>query len=263
VGKGHLPDQELLTQLPHTLAKSFPSTVLALPLGRGYIEFKSRANGYFHSTTDPSSNSDLVCGVLFIKQGRLVPKEFAPENLPAVSSFYPRPHLLVPVRFAPKAFARGALTFLLLWPFGVGAADVMGFRAQSASESLNSAVADPGVMRTQEKRSRTSAQKKIDSQLLYALYRKRGEARTKGVPSGELAVKFDDKGRVIVNIRARVTTTVLAKIKSAGGRIISSSARYNDIRAHLPLEKLEGLAALKDVFAIMPLEEATTNSLQQ
>ena len=111
----------------------------------------------------------------------------------------------------------------------------------------------------QEKGSRTPAQKKIDSQLLYAIYRKRGEAKAKGVPSGELRVRYDDRGRAIISIRASVTKTVLAKIKSLGGEVISSSESYNDILAHLPLEKLEKLAALPDVRAIMPADEATTN----
>jgi len=56
-----------------------------------------------------------------------------------------------------------------------------------------------------------------------------------------------------------VTKTVLAKIKSAGGKVVSSSERHRDIQARVPLEKLEGLAALKDVYAIMPADEATTN----
>lgn len=111
----------------------------------------------------------------------------------------------------------------------------------------------------QEKGKRTPAQKKIDSQLLYALYRKRGEAKAKGVPSGELRVKFDEKGRAIISIRASVTKTVLNKIKSLGGEVISFSETYNDILARLPLEKLEKLAALQDVRAIMPADEATTN----
>lgn len=111
----------------------------------------------------------------------------------------------------------------------------------------------------QEKGNRTPAQKKIDSQLLYAIYRKRGEAKAKGVPSGELRVKYDDKGRAIISIRARVTKTVLSRIKSLGGEVISSSETYNDILAHLSLEKLEKLAALQDVRAIMPADEATTN----
>jgi hypothetical protein len=110
-----------------------------------------------------------------------------------------------------------------------------------------------------EKRARTPAERKIDSQLLYALYRKRGEAEARGVPAGDLRVKFDEKGRAIISIRARVTRSLLAKIKRMGGEIISSSEEYKDLQAHLPLEKLEELAALKEVSAIMPAEEAMTN----
>ncbi len=65
----------------------------------------------------------------------------------------------------------------------------------------------------QEKRTRTAAQQKIDSQLLYALYRERGEAEAKGVPAGELRVKFDPQGRAIVSIRARVTRKLLARLR--------------------------------------------------
>jgi hypothetical protein len=111
----------------------------------------------------------------------------------------------------------------------------------------------------QEKRTRTAAQQKIDSQLLYALYRERGEDEAKGVPAGELRVVFDKQGRAIVSIRAIVTRKLLAKIKSLGGKVVSSSEKYNDITAHLRLGKLEELAALKDVRAIMPAEEAMTN----
>jgi hypothetical protein len=110
-----------------------------------------------------------------------------------------------------------------------------------------------------EKISRTAAQRKIDSQLLYALYRERGEAEAKGVPAGELRVKFDAKHRALVSIRARVTKELLATIKTLGGDVVSSSERDNDIRAYLPLGKLEELAAPKTVYAIAPAEEATTN----
>ena len=112
---------------------------------------------------------------------------------------------------------------------------------------------------SQEKRSRTAAQQKIDSQLLYAIYRERGEAEAKGVPYGELRVKFDEKGRARVTIRARVSRSLLAKIKRLGGEVIASSERYQDVQANIALGKLEELAALKDVRAIMPAEEATTN----
>jgi hypothetical protein len=111
----------------------------------------------------------------------------------------------------------------------------------------------------QEKRNRTAAQKKIDTQLLYALYRERGDAEAKGVPAGELRVTFDAKRRALVSIRARVTPSLLTTVKTLGGEVVSSSAPYSDIRAYLPLGKLEDLAALPDVRAIAPADEATTH----
>jgi hypothetical protein len=149
--------------------------------------------------------------------------------------------------------------FLLVLSATVFTASKTGARAQS---DMNDNTTNPAQGAVAEKRARTPAQRKIDTQLLYALYRQRGEAEAKGVPAGELRVKFDEKRRALVTIRARVTRAVLAKIKRLGGEVISSSVRYDDIRAHLPLEKMEELAALKDVRAIMPAEEATTNSAQ-
>jgi hypothetical protein len=155
------------------------------------------------------------------------------------------------------------LFFLLLWSAVCAAPShaVVAFAdCRSIVGDMNIGHADT-VQRSiaQEKRTRSAAQQKIDSQLLYALYRERGEAEAKGVPAGELRVKFDQQGRAIVSIRARVTRKVLAKIRALGGKIVSSSPSYNDITAHLALEKLEELAALKDVRAIMPAEEAITN----
>lgn len=157
-------------------------------------------------------------------------------------------------------------TLILLIISGDARTIVAGADSMSAwSEMSNGQISDKaqGNNLPQEKRTRTAAQKKIDSQLLYAIYRQRGEAQAKGIPSGEFGVKYDEKGRAIVSIRARVTKTLLAKIKSLGGKVISSSERYRDIQAHLPLDKLEELASLKDVYAIMPAEEAINNSTQQ
>jgi hypothetical protein len=137
---------------------------------------------------------------------------------------------------------------------------VSGFILLSASLIFASNANAASSSAAQEKSARTPAQQKIDSQLLYALYRQRGEAEAKGVPATmELRVKFDEKGRAIVSIRARVTRKLLLKIKRLGGSVTSSSEEYRDIQAHLALERLEELTALKDVIAIMPADEAMTD----
>ena len=143
--------------------------------------------------------------------------------------------------------------FIFLTTFFAGSLSV------AAKNYLNSENAPYQEVVIQEKRNRTTEQRKIDSQLLYALYRWRGEAETKGVPVEAGIVKVDEEGKVTVSIRARVSKQLLIKIKSLGGKIISSSALYNDIQVNFPIKNLEKLAARKDVIAINPVEQAITN----
>lgn len=109
-----------------------------------------------------------------------------------------------------------------------------------------------------EKESRTPAQKKIDSQLIYALRQKRGQ--TRGVPTQRVDVGTDAKGRVLVEVVASpISARVLSKIRRLGGDVVSTSEQYHTVRAKLPLEKLERLAALREVRFISPPARAATN----
>src|SRR5205814_6460947 len=63
-----------------------------------------------------------------------------------------------------------------------------------------------------EKDQRTPAQRKIDSRLLYEIYRLRGVAVQKNVPPGPTGVKIDPKGRAHVDIRAVVTAALTRKL---------------------------------------------------
>jgi hypothetical protein len=108
-----------------------------------------------------------------------------------------------------------------------------------------------------EKESRTPAQKKIDSQILYEIYRLRGEAARKNVPPGPTVVRIDKTGRALVDVRAEVTPALEKKVRSLGGTIQSTSIQYLSIIAWIPLSKLERLADDRAVRAIVPAGEAT------
>ena len=108
-----------------------------------------------------------------------------------------------------------------------------------------------------EKSSRTAAQNKIDSQLLYALKQKRGE--TRGVPTERINIELDQKGRALVDITARVSPQVSSQIRKLGGVVISEEPQYHSIRARLALEKLEALAGRKDVSFIGPAAQSMNN----
>ncbi len=109
---------------------------------------------------------------------------------------------------------------------------------------------------SQEKESRTLARRKIDSQLLYEIDR-RHDGTANSIQQTD--VKIDRRGRALVDISATVTDKLLASIESIGGQALSSSERYNTIRANVPLEKLEALACLNNVRFIQPAAQPVTN----
>lgn len=107
-----------------------------------------------------------------------------------------------------------------------------------------------------EKRARTPAQKKIDSQLLYAIKQRRGE--TRGVPDLKIELKLDKQERVLLDITSVTPSKLVARIKELGGAVLSVSERYHTLRALVPLKKVEILAASKLVrFIALPAEPAT------
>src|SRR5215471_17560302 len=103
------------------------------------------------------------------------------------------------------------------------------------------AVAGASAPQVSEKEARTPAQQKIDSQLLYEVYRARGEAEQKGVPPGDTGVRIDGRGRALVDVRAPVTAALDRAIRRAGGVVLSSSSSHQSIIARVPLLKLEAL----------------------
>jgi hypothetical protein len=110
-----------------------------------------------------------------------------------------------------------------------------------------------------EKEARTPAQRKINSQILYEIYRRRGDARRKGVPPGPTGVDVDARGRALVDVRADVTSALEKTIRSLGGVIISSSPEHDSIMARVPILRLERLAGDSAVRFIEPVARATTN----
>ena len=108
-----------------------------------------------------------------------------------------------------------------------------------------------------EKRSRTPAQKKIDTQLLYALKQKRGE--TRGVPTAPVDIKLDAEGRTLVDITARVTPRLISRLGKAGAEVVSQSAKYHTVRARVVLDRLEARAEIEEVRYISPGAQAMTH----
>ncbi|MEP6848308.1 MAG: S8 family serine peptidase [Acidobacteriota bacterium] len=106
-----------------------------------------------------------------------------------------------------------------------------------------------------EKESRTPAQQKIDSQLIYATKMYLGKQIAAGVQTLEVDVNLENDGRVVVDITTVVDNEVLTAIKQNGGEILVVSETYQSIRARLPITQLEMIAALPQVRFIQPKQQ--------
>lgn len=112
-----------------------------------------------------------------------------------------------------------------------------------------------------EKASRTPAQRKIGSHLLYGMKASNGQAVAAGVQVPRSAVLPDAKGKVLVDIRANVSKTLLNALEQMGGQVTYSSIAAHSIRARVPMKKLEAIAARKDVLSIKPAIGAYTDRI--
>jgi hypothetical protein len=115
-----------------------------------------------------------------------------------------------------------------------------------------------------EKDARSPAQRKIDSQLLYAQRMESGQPVADGIWSIETDVPYADDGHVVVDVTGRPGGTLAARMRAAGIDVLSASADGASIRAHVDLSQLEPLAADNDVVFIQPkqnaaIAQATTN----
>ena len=113
-----------------------------------------------------------------------------------------------------------------------------------------------------QKAQRTPAQRKLSSQLLDMVGSRQPQASEGGAHRRD-SDKPTLAKLVTVDIRADVTPALLARIRALGGTVINSVPKYRAIRAELPLNALERLAALAAVQTIRPADEAVTRKNSQ
>lgn len=130
--------------------------------------------------------------------------------------------------------------------------------AEQTDERISAAVAAQIESLVQEKRTRTPAQQKVDSQLIYAMKMSRGEPIAAGVQSltVDVARIEGDPNMVVVDIIGKITPSLLDDIKANGGNVVLSMPDYRSVRAEIPLDRLENIAESPDVFYLNSKQEA-------
>lgn len=112
-----------------------------------------------------------------------------------------------------------------------------------------------------DKASRTPAQLKMDSQLIYGTREKLGGKAHPAAAKMRAALKPESDGRVKVDIQGPVTPGLMGAILSAGGTIITSSVGQNFLQAILPVENIEALAGRSEVVFIRPAQKPMHNQV--
>ena len=103
-------------------------------------------------------------------------------------------------------------------------------------------------------------QKKIATPLRDALREFRGAAPRAYAPRVHSNLKLRSGGMVLVDIRATVSTNVLAYLQAQGAKVVSSFPQYHTIRADIPIGAIESIAAHGDIKFVRPAEIPVANA---
>src|SRR6516164_9619137 len=117
------------------------------------------------------------------------------------------PRLLTRLSFSARALLLGAAL-----------AGTLAASAEPLSENVLSQIT---ALRA-EKESRSPAQQKMDSQLIYGLKQSLHQAIAPGVSSLHLNLKQEADGRVWVDLKATITPQLLDDVRAAGGTVLDS-----------------------------------------
>lgn len=118
---------------------------------------------------------------------------------------------------------------------------------------------------TVEKLSRTPAEQKLDSTMLYAIRALGGQPPVGGIsepiPFVEsfISENVAGDGTILVTIQGDVDAALLDALAAAGAAQIRPFPRFGQVTAALPVARLLDIAARDDVRFVRPAEEGTTN----
>ena len=108
-----------------------------------------------------------------------------------------------------------------------------------------------------EKETRTAAERKMDSQLVYARRMELGLPIAPGVQTLEIDVPRAEDGHLIVDVVARETPELIAQLSAMSDEV--SRASSFESRVHLDAGQLDALAARPDVLFLRPRQDMMTN----
>lgn len=135
---------------------------------------------------------------------------------------------------------------------------VLAAAAFAQSEPGKAALSQINVIQ-QVKHGFTPAQQKMDSALAFAVAQQNDSKATSAFAHMIGPFSKTSSGKVVVDVHATVSASLVQQIKAVGGDVLYESPRWNSIHAAIPLQSMEAVAAHTDVRNISSRVWAHTN----
>jgi subtilisin family serine protease len=103
-----------------------------------------------------------------------------------------------------------------------------------------------------EKRNRSRVERKLSSRLVLTLKKRRGHGVARDLPSLRNRASVDHSGRVLIDIRGSASDAMVRRVEALGGRVENRIPRFGSMRARVPIDAVEMLAAESEVQSIAP-----------
>ncbi|MBZ5520637.1 MAG: S8 family serine peptidase [Acidobacteriia bacterium] len=134
--------------------------------------------------------------------------------------------------------------------------------AQSSIKGIGVTAAQQMQALQQDKATRTPAQRKIDSNIIYTMRMMAGQPAAPGVPYLSTGVDLDANDNIVVDMVANVTDQLLQQLTTAGAQVLYQNRELRSIRAIIPPSQMEGIASSPDVIFIWPKQGSLTARVQ-
>ena len=112
-----------------------------------------------------------------------------------------------------------------------------------------------------EKETRTAAQQKIDSQLIYKIKELRHERIGPNTPSLPTSVKVDNRCRTVVDITIKDLASVSESLRKLEGAEVIFPSSFS-IRARVYLSQIEVIAGWPNVVFVDQAQQAYLNTIR-
>ncbi len=153
------------------------------------------------------------------------------------------------------------LVSTLLWNYSTQAAHPSGRGAGATAQqgAISSEALEQIRALIMEKESWTGTRQKIDSQLIFELKMRRGEMIAEGVRTLQTDLPYNDQGKPILDLKAKVSDALIDQLKNYGAEIVSSLPEHDSLRIQVDIDKIEAIAALPDVIFVQQKQGAVTS----